>query len=152
MVKFMLLDSDFWGNTPEVREYELRPDVINGFGELCSLALARLVSIASGDSVQTRLSSAVHDIAKRRVFASMQVSGEMETAVIHFRVRRDDRADNGSFVAYCLYACQQEWGGHASSIYEVRDGWLECSVALKTATARSIVEYLITATMDTWYG
>jgi hypothetical protein len=142
MIKFVMVESDFWGNTPSVKEWELKEEVVDCFGELCLMALNRADYLLNGHVFGEKVKIAYRTIFSRTVHCGLQVYEEVENVTVSFRVKRDERAEVESFVAYCIYAVQKEFGGHASSIYEVYGGWIYCEVALKAVTARKVIAYL----------
>lgn len=142
MIEFQLLDSDFWGNSPQVKIHQLREDICKGFCDICLLAMDELRDKVQGTIVSRGNGLRYEDIAGKRVYIKMEVSEHFENCQVTFKSRNDSNQQPDKFVAYCVYAVNRSFGSHSSAVYENKGGWFECIVSLKKVAASHVISFI----------
>ena len=132
MVLFKIVESDFWGNCPVKKVYELDEQVALEFGNIIHSCLIDHLG---------KLYKRVRVIKGVQVGYSMEVSSHFQKVQFNFRTRHlQGRAED--FVAYCLYAVSCEFLRSSTATYEIVDGYVEVRVALDQPASISVCEFL----------
>lgn len=132
MVKFEVVESDFWGYLPTKREYELREDVVGEFRFMIGTCLA---DPAGNMFRRNRVVSGV------KVSFGIEVSKHFNSCQFVFRARKRQETI-GSFVAYCMCAVHWEFKALGSATVQDGEGFVEVTVALPQQQAVEVCSFV----------